>query len=306
MGVTGGQSCSLGEDGQGVISAPRSSAGPKRLFRVSRMPAIIDTHCHLADSRMYGELEPILERAASAGVGAIVSVGAIGSIQTDRTTVEIAERHANVFAVIGVHPHDARDCDPRRMAEIKELAQSKKVVAIGETGIDLHYRNSSQEAQGQSLRLHLRLANELGLPVVIHCRDAEPIVAGIVAQEGMPAAGGAIHCFTGNSDDAGRFLSMGFYLSFSGIVTFKNAAALRQTVPLVPDDRLLIETDAPYLAPEPHRGKRNEPAFVALTLNTIARIRRADASELAGNLALNSARLFRFEIPAGGQAFSRL
>ncbi|HEY2105987.1 MAG TPA: TatD family hydrolase, partial [Candidatus Binataceae bacterium] len=235
------------------------------------LPELVDTHCHLADSRLLADATALIARADAAGVRVIVSVGASGPIQTDRDTVAIAEHHDNVYAVIGVHPHNAGDCDDRRLDQIRELARSKKVVAIGETGMDLHYHNSSRQAQEESLRRHLRLAHELSLPVVIHCREAESIVAEIVGQEGMPAAGGAIHCFTGTSEDAQRFVAMGFYVSFSGIVTFKNAGALRETARLIPDDRLLMETDAPYLTPEPNRGLPNEPAYVALTLGVLAR-----------------------------------
>jgi TatD DNase family protein len=262
---------------------------------VRELPPLIDTHCHLADPRMHPDVEAILERAAGAGVQSIVSVGAIGTIQTDRDTVAIAERHPNVYAAVGVHPHDAGSCDIQRMDELRDLAQSRKVVAIGETGMDLHYLHSTREAQEEGLRRHLRLAQELSLPVVIHCREAEPIVAGIVREEGMPAAGGAIHCFTGSSEDALRFLALGFYISFSGIVTFKNAGALREAARLIPEDRLLIETDAPYLTPEPHRGRRNEPAYVALTFSVVARSRNADPTQLADQLMTNAARLFRIK-----------
>ncbi len=268
----------------------------------SGLPPLVDTHCHLADPRLYTDVDAAIERAAAAGVRVIISVGAIGSIQTDRDTVSIAQRHDNVYAVIGVHPHDADSCDSRRLDEIRELASVKKVVAIGETGMDLHYQHSTRQGQEESLRRHLRLAHELALPVVIHCRAAEPIVAEIVSQEGMPPAGGAIHCFTGTADDALRFLALGFYISFSGILTFKNAASLRDTARQIPQDRLLIETDSPYLTPEPHRGRRNEPAYVALTFNTLAKLRGADPTTLADQIMCNAAALFRFEIPSPGAA----
>ena len=259
------------------------------------LPPLIDTHCHLADSRLHPDVDAAIARAAAAGVRVIVSVGAIDTIQTDRDTVEIAQSHDHVYAVIGVHPHDADTCDEQRIDQVRELARSKKVVAIGETGMDLHYRHSTREGQEESLRRHLRLAHELSLPVVIHCRAAEPIVAQIVREEGMPPAGGAIHCFTGATEDATRFLELGFFISFSGIVTFKNAGALRETARLIPDDRLLIETDAPYLTPEPHRGRRNEPAYVALTFATLAKLRNANPAALAGQIMANAAGLFRFD-----------
>lgn len=257
------------------------------------MTPLVDTHCHLADSRLDAELDEVLGRAANAGVAKIVAVGAIGTIDTDRRTVEIAEQHSHIFAAIGVHPHDARNCSADRIVQLRTLARSQKVVAIGESGLDFHYLHSPVEEQEQSLRKHLTLAAELGKPIVIHCRDAEARLAAIVREQGLPAAGGVIHCFTGDSKAAEAFLELGFFISFSGILTFKNAGALRQAAGVVPDDRVLVETDAPYLAPEPHRGRRNEPAFVRRTLEVLAEVRRADSDRLAAVLAENASRVFR-------------
>ncbi len=257
------------------------------------MTPLIDTHCHLADPKLDQDLEAVLERARIAGIAKIVSVGAIGSIECDRRTVEIAESHEHVFAAIGVHPHDAKDCTPARIAELRELARSPRVVAIGESGLDFHYMHSPAEAQEGALRRHLELSAELGKPIVIHCRDAEDRLATIVRETAIPQAGGVIHCFTGNADAAARFLGLGFNISFSGIVTFKNAAAVREAARIVPDDRLMVETDAPYLAPEPYRGKRNEPAFVRRTLEVLAEVRAVDSDTLAPLTASNATRLFR-------------
>jgi TatD DNase family protein len=258
---------------------------------------LIDTHCHLADARMAGDAEAIIQRAADAGITQIVSVGAIGPIQTDYDTVALAQRYPRVYAAIGVHPHDADACDEHRMEELAALADCGKVVAIGETGMDLHYLHSPQAAQEQSLRRHLRMAHRLALPIVIHCRDAAEPIARIVEEEGLPARGGVIHCFTGNSAEAARFLGLGFYLSFSGIVTFKSAGALRAAAALVPDDRILIETDAPYLTPEPLRGQRNEPAHVRLTLDKLAAVRQVESAALAALTAVNARRLFDLPAP---------
>ncbi len=257
------------------------------------MTGLIDTHCHLADPRLYGGLEGVLARAAGAGVSTLISVGAIGPIENDRRTVEIAESRAEVFAAVGVHPHDAKDCDAARIAGLRELARSTKVVAIGETGLDFHYMHSPPGAQEASLRRHLELAAELGLPVVIHCRDGERRVMEIVREAGMPRAGGVIHCFTGDIEAARRFVELGFCISFSGILTFRNANALKAAVAAVPDDRVMVETDAPYLAPEPYRGKRNEPAFVVRTLEVLALLRGAEPGRLAAQIAANASRLFR-------------
>jgi len=257
------------------------------------MTGLVDTHCHLADPRLYGDLEGVLARAAAAGVHAMVSVGAIGPIESDRRTVEIAERQPGVFAAVGVHPHDAKDCDPARIAELRELAQSRKVVAIGETGLDFHYLHSPADAQEAALRRHLELAGELELPVVIHCRDGEQRVMEIVGEVGMPRAGGVIHCFTGDIGAARGFVELGFYVSFSGIITFRNANAVRAAAAAVPDDAVMVETDAPYLAPEPLRGKRNEPAFVVRIAEVLAHLRGVATERLAAQAAANASRLFR-------------
>ncbi len=254
---------------------------------------IIDTHCHLADPKLYGDLEGVLARAAAAGVGTIISVGAIGPIENDRRTVEIAQQHGGVFAAVGVHPHDAKDCDATRIAELRELARSEKVVAIGETGLDFHYMHSPADAQEAALRRHLELAGELDLPVVIHCRDGEQRVMDIVGEVGMPRAGGVIHCFTGDVAAARGFVELGFCISFSGIVTFRNANAIRAAAAAVPDDAVTVETDAPYLAPEPLRGKRNEPAFVVRTLEVLAHLRGVSTERLAAQATANASRLFR-------------
>jgi TatD DNase family protein len=257
------------------------------------MNPIIDTHCHLADPKLYTDLDAVLERAMNASIGAIVSVGAISSIETDRRTIEIAERYSHVYAAIGVHPHDAKDCDADRMDALRELAQSKKVVAIGESGLDFHYMHSPVEAQEAALRRHLELAAQLELPISIHCRNAEVRLGAIVREVGMPARGGVIHCFTGNTDAAREFVALGFHISFSGIVTFRNAREIHEAAPTVPDDRVMVETDAPYLAPEPYRGKRNEPAFVRRTLEVLATLRGVEADRLATITSENARRLFR-------------
>lgn len=254
---------------------------------------VIDTHCHLADAKFREDVEDVIARAADAGVAQIISVGAIGPIENDRRTVEIAERHENVFAAVGVHPHDAKDCTSDRIAELRELAASKKVVAIGESGLDFFYKHSPPEAQEASLRAHLKLAGELDLPIVIHCRDAERRMVEIIREVGIPDRGGVIHCFTGNADAASEFLVLGFCISFSGIVTFKNAAPIREAAAIVPDDRVMVETDSPYLAPEPYRGQRNEPAYVTRTLEMVANLRRVDAEMLGAQVIANAARVFR-------------
>ena len=251
-----------------------------------------DSHCHLADPRLRDEAAAIIERARAAGVETLIAVGAISSIATDRETVEIAERYDGVYAAVGVHPHDAKDCNDERLRQLRELAQSKRVVAIGESGLDFHYMHSPREAQEGALRRHLELAAEVNKPIVIHCRDAETRVREIVEETGMPPRGGVIHCFTGDGEAARRFVAMGFHISFSGILTFRNAAVSRAAATVVPAERLMVETDAPYLAPEPYRGKRNEPAFVMRTLEVLAEVRGIEVATLGAIIASNVARLF--------------
>lgn len=254
--------------------------------------ALIDSHCHLADARLRDDADGMIARARLAGVTTIISVGAIGAIETDRLTVELAERNRDVYAAVGVHPHDAAACSDARLTELRDLAASPKVVAIGETGLDFHYMHSPQHAQEDSLRRHLALATELGKPIVIHCRDAEERLATIVREAGMPPRGGVIHCFTGNASAARAFLALGFYISFSGILTFRNAAQVREAALVVPTERVMVETDAPYLAPEPHRGLRNEPAYVVRTLEVLARLRGVQTDVLAQATTENTRRLF--------------
>ena len=253
---------------------------------------IVDTHCHLADAKFRDDVEAVIERATAAGVRQLISVGAIGPIENDRRTVEIAEHHNNVFAAVGVHPHDATQCLPERISQLRTLAESKKVVAIGESGLDFHYMHSPAESQEASLRAHFLLAQELDLPIVIHCRDAERRLIEITREVGLPRRGGVIHCFTGNADAAREFLALGFCISFSGIITFKNSAPIREAALIVPEDRVMVETDAPYLAPEPYRGKRNEPAYVNRTLEMLANLRGIDAATLGAQVIANAARLF--------------
>ena len=191
-----------------------------------------------------------------------------------------------------------KDCTSERIAQLRDLAASKKVVAIGESGLDFHYMHSPREAQEASLRAHLALAAELGLPIVIHCRDAERRLVEIVRETGIPPRGGVIHCFTGDANAAREFLALGFCISFSGIITFKNSAPIREAASIVPDDRVMVETDAPYLAPEPYRGKRNEPAYLTRTLEMLANLRRIDAAALGARVIANAAHVFRLPPPS--------
>ncbi len=266
------------------------------------MVRLVDTHCHLAGPRLSDDLDAVIERARESGVLSMIAVGATGSIESDDLTVEIAERHPEVFAVVGVHPHDAKDCNTARLDQLRKLAESSRVVAIGETGLDFHYMHSAPQAQERALRAQLELARQCGLPVVIHCREAERRVAEIVREVGLPAKGGVIHCFGADRTAAEQFLELGFYLSFSGILTFRNSDELRAAARVVPAERVLVETDAPYLAPEPVRGRRNEPAYVRYTLEKLAEIRGDAVEDLAAAIVRNASALFGVALDAPAAA----
>ena len=190
-----------------------------------------------------------------------------------------------------MHPHDAKDCTPDRIAQLRDLAASKQVVAIGESGLDFHYMHSPPDAQEASLRAHLALAAELDLPIVIHCRDAERRLVEIVRETGIPPPRRRHPLLHRRSSAAREFLALGFCISFSGIITFKNSATMREAATIVPDDRVMVETDSPYLAPEPYRGKRNEPAYVMRTLEMLANLRRVDAAALGAQIIANASRV---------------
>ncbi|MGH7864315.1 MAG: TatD family hydrolase, partial [Candidatus Binataceae bacterium] len=248
------------------------------------MTSLIDTHCHLADERLDGDLDAVMQRARAANVKCIVAVGAMRTIDGDRRTVEIAQECPEVYATVGVHPHDASACEATRLAALRDLARSKRVVAIGETGLDFHYNRSPHDAQERALLEQLGIAEELSLPIVIHCRNAERRLIEIVRGIGIPRAGGVIHSFTGDAASARELVDLGFYISFSGIVTFKSAGKLRDSAKVVPDDRVMVETDAPYLAPEPYRGRTNEPAYVGRTLEVVAAARGVDMAALGARI----------------------
>ena len=217
----------------------------------------VDSHCHLPS--LSGGADPALERARTAGVEAVVCVGT--DLATSRASLDLAERHADVLATVGLHPHDASKLT-LEWDELEQLARTPSVVAVGETGFDFYYRHSSPEDQEAAFRAQITLAQQLGLALVIHTRDAWDDTFRVLADAGVPERT-VFHCFTGGPDEARRALALGAFLSFSGIVSFKNADDVRAAAALTPLDRMLVETDAPYLAPVPHRGRENEPAWVA-------------------------------------------
>lgn len=253
---------------------------------------LIDSHCHLDFPELKGDLDAVLARARAAGVGLMVTIST--RVRQFNELRNLVEAHDNVFCSVGTHPHNAAEEPDIMVEELAELARHPKVVAIGEAGLDYHYDNSPRDMQKKGFRTHIAAARETGLPFIIHARDADADIARMLEEE---TANGAfpfvLHCFTGGPDLARRGLALGGYLSFSGVITFKNAEPLRDIALAVPSDRLLVETDAPYLAPEPMRGKTNEPAFVVHTAARLAALRGVCEAELARMTTENFFRLFK-------------
>jgi len=252
---------------------------------------LVDSHCHLDFPEFAAELDQVVERARAHGVKRMVTICTRVS-QFDRV-LAVAERYDDVVCTVGVHPHEAAkeaDADTRRLVDI---ARHEKVVGIGETGLDYYYEHSPRDRQTASFRAHIAAARETGLPLVVHTRDADDDMAAILTEE-MKAGTfpGVLHCFSSSRQLADRAVELGLYLSLSGIVTFKKADELRETAKAVPLDRLLVETDAPYLAPVPMRGKRNEPAFVAHTARVVAELRGMGSAEFEAQSTENFFRLF--------------
>jgi TatD DNase family protein len=217
-------------------------------------------------------------------------------MESSREAVRQARELPMVYATVGVHPHDASKFMPADEDELTRLSREVKVVAVGETGLDYHYDLSPRDAQQQVYRLHIRLAHALGLPLVIHGREAGDDILDILEDEGMPDRGAVLHCFSGDADVARRALGIGCYLGIAGPITFKNAEDYRRTVADLPIKSLLVETDAPYLAPHPHRGRRNEPALVRIVAEKLAEVKGITLPEVASATTANAERLFSLEM----------
>jgi TatD DNase family protein len=249
----------------------------------------VDTHCHLQpDHAGDGDPDAAIAAAHAAGVDWMVCIGT--DLATSRTAIDLAGRHAGVRASVGLHPHDALRLE-QEWPSLRALASDPAVVAIGEAGFDLYYEHSPREAQDGAFRAQIRLAHELDLPLVIHTRDAWPETFAVLDDEGVPRRC-VLHCFSGGPAEAAAALERGCYLSFSGIVSFKNATPVRAAAGICPPERLLVETDSPYLAPVPHRGRRNEPAFVGAVGAALADARGADPADIAALTSANAAAVF--------------
>ena len=252
---------------------------------------LVDSHCHLDFPDFADDLDGVVGRAGQAGVGLLLTIGT--HLSRHERVLRVAERFPNVYCSVGIHPHEAGTEPAATVERLLELAAHPKVVAFGETGLDYFYDKSPRDRQRASFRIHLQAAHRTGLPVIVHTRDADDDTAAILAEEmGQGAFTGLIHCFSSGPQFAEKAIELGLYISASGIMTFKTAEALRATLRAVPLDRLLVETDAPYLAPVPFRGKRNEPAYVAHTAARLAEIKEVPFADLERASTANFLRLF--------------
>jgi TatD DNase family protein len=254
---------------------------------------LFDSHAHVDGPEFDADRSDVLARAREAGVTRIVVIGAVGDTASAERAVALAERDPDIWATVATHPHDVAKMTPDWWAVHERLAPHPRVVAIGETGLDYYYNHSPKDAQREAFARFIELAHRVNKPVVCHIRDAHEEAREILIAGKAMDLGCVIHCFTGTPDDARAYARLGCYVSFSGIVTYKTAQPLRDAVPLVPRDRLLIETDCPYLAPIPKRGKRNEPGFLVHTADEVARAAGMSFDELAAQTAENAARVFR-------------
>lgn len=252
---------------------------------------LIDTHAHLIDKSYNKDLESVLKRAREAGVEAIINVGYTLSLA--RKAVALAEVYAPLYATVGIHPHDAAGVPENYLEILQELAKKPKVVALGEMGLDFYRNLSPPRIQEKIFRNQLSLAKELRLPVVVHDRDAHQKVLQILKEEKAGDPGGVLHCFSGDLRMARECFELGFHISVAGPVTYNKASTLQEVVATCPRDRLLLETDCPYLTPHPYRGKRNEPAHVALVCRQVAALRAETFEEVANYTAENAKKLFK-------------
>ena len=255
--------------------------------------SVIDAHCHLEPAE-FQDRDEVIARARAAGVSHFIVVGAGDTLANVDNALALAAAHPDMSAVIGIHPHQAKLLDDGLLEAIEgHAANNPKVVAIGETGLDYFYDHSTEQQQKDGFSKFIALARRVEKPLVLHVREAHCDARAMFHEEGGLDVGAVVHCFTGTAQDARSWLNLGCYLSFSGIVTFKTADDIRAAALLVPADRILVETDCPFLAPAPKRGKRNEPAWVTHTLQALAKLRQVPVDELAAQTVENTRRCFR-------------
>ncbi len=260
--------------------------------------ALVDSHCHLDGPRFEQDREAVIGRALEAGVERMLTIGSGDGPPDLEAALRVAARYAPVWATVGVHPHDAAKASGATLAELESLLRHPKVLGLGEIGLDYHYDHAPRDVQQAVFRDQLLVARAAGAPVIIHTREAWNDTFAILEEHWAPSGlPGIMHCFSGGPAEAARCLAMGFYISIAGVVTFPRSEELRAAARMTPEDRLLVETDAPYLAPAPYRGKRNEPAFIVETAKRVAAERGASYEELCRTVVRNFDRLFP---PAGG------
>ena len=254
---------------------------------------LIDSHAHLEMPDFRKDLEQVIQRAKESGVGHIFTVGT--EKKDWKRTLEIADSHPSIYAILGVHPHNAKEIDDLTYPTIRELCRNGKVKAYGEIGLDFFRNLSPRDIQLKRFREQIGLAKEMGLPIVVHDREAHRETLEILKSEEARACGGIIHCFSGDYEMARACMDMGFYISIPGSITFKNAESLREVVGRIPLESLLIETDAPFITPEPFRGKRNEPSYVRYTAQKVAEIKKVSFEKVAEVTTENALRVYRLK-----------
>ncbi len=253
---------------------------------------LVDSHCHIDMPEFDADREAVVARARAAGIAEMLIVGEVDERGGLARALKVAEGLGQPVTA-GVHPHQAWLATEETYDGIRGLARERRIVAIGELGLDFHYDYSPRDTQREVFRRQVRLARDVGLPIVVHTREADDETAALLESEGAAETGGVIHCFTGGPELARRALALGFYVSFSGIASFPRSETIQQVAREVPEDRLLVETDAPFLAPPPHRGKRNEPAFVVEVARRLAALRGVELRAIGASALRNYARLFR-------------
>ncbi|MBI3031423.1 MAG: TatD family hydrolase [Candidatus Rokubacteria bacterium] len=252
---------------------------------------LFDTHAHLHFPEFAGDLPAVLGRARAAGVGWMLTIGT--SVEGSQAALALAEREPDLYAAVGIHPHDASEATEAAFEELRRLAESsEKVVAVGEIGLDFFRNLSPREVQLEVFRRQLDLARRIGKPVLVHCREAHAETLEVLGAEGVPAAGGIMHCFSGDAEVARRCLDLGLLISLAGPVTYPNARNLPEVVKLAPEDRLVVETDCPFLPPQPYRGKRNEPAYLPITAARVAELKGRPVEAFGARMAENALALF--------------
>lgn len=254
---------------------------------------VIDSHAHLNDRRFAGDLEQVVQNALGNGLDAIICVGY--DLESSRDALTLAKKYPAIYAVVGIHPHDAVTITDEALSELHQLAKDPKVLAIGEMGLDFYRNLSPKEDQMRGFRAQIRLAAEIGKPIVIHDRDAHQEVTAIIKEEKAGKNGGIMHCFSGHLPLAVELMRENFYISFAGPLTYKNAQKSVEVAAKIPLDRILVETDCPYLTPEPNRGKRNEPFYVTQVVKKLAEVRGITYDEAAYVTAANTRKVFRMK-----------